>query len=411
MKTVWLINQYAMPPQYESRLRTIKFAQYLSLSGYDVRIFASSVLHNFNINLITDNSKYKECSYENLYFVHIKTSIYGESKFKRIVGSIAFAIRTLEIAKKFKKPDIIIQTATVPFGNILYYLAKKFEAQYIVEVLDLWPESFAEEGLMSRKNVMMKFAYQAEKWLYSRCDELVFSMEGGSQYLIDKKWNKEQGGPIDLSKVHYLNNGVDLEDFNNFKDLYKLSNPLLKDSSIRRVIYIGSVRLANNIQLLIDAARLLSYLKDVKFLIFGDGSEREQLERYCKENNISNVCFCEKWVDPKYVPYILSCSTVNILNYKQQGFGHYGGSQSKMFQYMASGKPICCNINMMFCPIKKYGLGISKEFQSSKEYADAISTLLNLPPEKYNEISRNNVETAKLFDYKVLTDKLIELFN
>ncbi len=38
-KTVWLVNQYAMPPQYESRLRTIKFAQYLQTKGYEVTIF------------------------------------------------------------------------------------------------------------------------------------------------------------------------------------------------------------------------------------------------------------------------------------------------------------------------------------------------------------------------------------
>ena len=400
-----------MPPKYESRLRTIKFAQYLSLKGYDVTIFSSSALHNFDINLISDGSMYIEKMYDNLKFVHVNSPSYGENKIKRIIGSLLFAFRTLRLSSEFKKPDIIVQTATVPFGNILYYLAKKFEAQYIVEVLDLWPESFAEGGLLSRKNPLMKFFYYAEKWLYKRADKLVFSMEGGCQYLIDKRWNKEQGGPIDLSKVYYINNGVDLKDFNNNKNQYKLSNTLLKEPSIRRVIYLGSVRFANNMKLFIDAARELIYMKDVKFLIFGDGSEREHLEYYCNKNDISNVYFCEKWVDPKYVPYILSCSTVNILNYKQQGFGHYGGSQSKMFQYMASGKPICCNINMMFCPIKKYGLGISKEFQSSKEYADAISTLLNLPPEKYNEISRNNVETAKLFDYKVLTDKLIELFN
>ena len=28
-KRIWLVNQYAMPPRLESRLRTIKFAHYL----------------------------------------------------------------------------------------------------------------------------------------------------------------------------------------------------------------------------------------------------------------------------------------------------------------------------------------------------------------------------------------------
>ena len=53
-KVVWLINKYAMPPQYESRLRTIKFAHYLTLAGYKVIVFGSSIMHNMGINLIKD---------------------------------------------------------------------------------------------------------------------------------------------------------------------------------------------------------------------------------------------------------------------------------------------------------------------------------------------------------------------
>ncbi len=71
-KTVWLVNQYAMPPQYESRLRTIKFAQYLQTKGYEVTIFASSIMHNMDIDLIEGDEPYIECDYDDLHFVHIK---------------------------------------------------------------------------------------------------------------------------------------------------------------------------------------------------------------------------------------------------------------------------------------------------------------------------------------------------
>ena len=39
IKSIWLVNKYAMPPQYESRLRTIKFAHYLQEMGYKVTVF------------------------------------------------------------------------------------------------------------------------------------------------------------------------------------------------------------------------------------------------------------------------------------------------------------------------------------------------------------------------------------
>ena len=76
MKRVWLINQYAMPPELESRLRTIKFAQYLTQKGYDVTIFASSVMHNMDIDLIEEDVKYLPKSYENIKFVHVKSKSY-----------------------------------------------------------------------------------------------------------------------------------------------------------------------------------------------------------------------------------------------------------------------------------------------------------------------------------------------
>ena len=62
-KRIWLINQYAMPPELESRLRTIKFAHYLGAMGYDVTVFASSIMHNMGINLIENGEPYIEKRY------------------------------------------------------------------------------------------------------------------------------------------------------------------------------------------------------------------------------------------------------------------------------------------------------------------------------------------------------------
>ena len=48
---------------------------------------------------------------------------------------------------------------------------------------------------------------------------------------------------------------------------------------------------------------------------------------------------------------------------------------------MASGRPICSNLKMMYCLINKYKLGIAREFDSSQEYAEAILKLLDLEPD------------------------------
>ena len=409
-KTVWMVAQYAMPPQYESRLRYIKFAHYLGLAGWDVKIFASSFMHNLDINLIHSKALYTECAYDDLNFVHIRTCGYRGHGLKRLISTIQFYVRFLRTTRRLRQtPDVIIG-GLVPFGTIINRYAARVGAPHIVQIQDLWPQSMVDLGIVGPRNPVMRLLCRAEKKLYRKADAVIFSMPGGRDYICDKKWNCEQGGPVDMRKVHYINNGVDLSDFDLFRDTYILKDPDLNDPQYKKVVYIGSIQMANDIGKLIDAAALLGHRSDVKFLIYGDGSDRDALEHKVRTEGLSNIIFKEKWIDPVYVPYVLCQSSVNILNYRC-GFGRYGGSQSKLFQYMASGRPICCNIEMPYCPIKQYDIGIARSFGSPAEYAGAIESLLDLDEEALSGLYRRSREAVREFDYPVLTDKLIDIMN
>ena len=404
MKRIWLINPVAMPPQYEARIQTLKRAQYLRSNGFDVVIISGSYLHNTNINLIDDNSSYKFAEYEDGHkFIHIKTSNYSSNGFKRIYSILEFYIKVWWHASSFEKPDYISHLAAVPFGNITYFVAKKFKAKFIVDIVDLWPESFLAYGLVSKKNPLLKLAYWAEYWLYKKADLLIFSMEGGKDYIKEKKWDIEQGGKIDSNKIFYINNGVDLKDFDFNTINHKIKDEDLENHNNFKVIYIGSIRLANNVMQLIEAAEHLKDIKDIKFFIYGDGEDRATLEKFCNEKQLNNIIFKQKWVELKFVPY--------ILNYKPSSILRYGGSQSKSFQYMASGKPICANVKMNYCPIEKFNIGIAEEFKDSKEYANAILSFYKMNKKEYTTICSNARKASENYDYELLTTRYIELIN
>jgi len=411
MKSIWLINPAAMPPDREMRIQTLKRAQYLQEFGYDVTIIGGSFLHNSDINLITDDKKYLEATYDGIKYIHIRTRSYSGNGIKRFFNLLEFHFRLFHFYKKFDKPDVISHYATVPFSNIVYYIAKKLGAKYIVDIVDLWPESFVAFGLISKKNPFTQFAYWAEKWLYKKADILVFSMEGGKNYLIEKSWDKASGGPIDLNKVHYINNGVDLADFDHNKVRYKIEDPDLENDQIFKVIYLGSIRLANDLKQLIDAAMLLKENSHIQFYIYGDGPDRVILENFCKVNLLTNVKFKQKWIDIKYVPYVLTQSSLNILNYKKNEIIRFGGSQSKSFQYMASGKPICSNLKMGYCPITKYNIGIAKEFESPAEYAAAILSFAEMNEIDYKAVCQRARKAAENYDYKKLTLEFEKLLH
>ena len=409
-KTIWLINMSAMPPHLEPRLQTIKLAQYLGEKGYDVKIFASSVMHNMDMNIIEDNSPYIEKSYGNVHFVHVNTLEYGKSRVKRIISALQFRHKVTKLAHKFPKPDVIIHVPEFLLGYKIANMAKELGAKYISQVLDLYPESIIELGVLGRHNPIIKVLRWYEKRMYIKADEKVFSQEGGRDYIINQGWDKAHGGPIDLNTVHYINNGVDLKDFEYNKEHYIIDDQDLLDTSVKKVMYLGSIRLANNLMQLVKAAEVLKGRNDIKFLIYGNGDDRPALEDYCKEHGLDNVLFKDKWVEPKYVPYIVSQADVHVLNYMPGGFGHYGGSQSKSFQYMASGKPICCNIRMAYCPITKYNMGIAKEVPSAEEYAEAILNLVDMPKDEYEAMCSRAKAAAKQYDYEYLTSKMIEVF-
>lgn len=407
-KTIWFVNKYAMPPKYEPRLQTIKMAHYLTERGYDVVVFGASVLHNMDMNIIDDDSVYIEKCYNSLHFVHINTCSYKSTAgIKRVWSDVQFHYRLVRLASKFTKPDIIIATTCPLVTNPLLKFARRNRIKYITQSLDIWPDDFANFGLISKHNPVMKILYAQALYNYKQSDACVFSWCGCFNYMKEKKWDEDSGGPINLTKIHYINNGVDLSDFNVFREQYRISDEDLADPNYKKIIYIGSIRLANKVGDLIKAAEILKERKDIKFIIYGNGDDREPLVEYCKKNTLDNVVFKEKWVDPKYVPFIVSSAYINVANYISSDFARYGISSSKMFQYMAAGKPIICNIDIFECPITKNNIGIAKEFKSSEEYAQAIESIVDLQDCEYVEMCNRSREVAKEFDYNYLTDKLI----
>lgn len=410
MKNIWLVNKYAMPPQYESRLRTIKFAHYLQKMGYKVTIFGSSVMHNMDLDLIKDVSKYIERQYDDLNFVHIKSCKYKKTAgISRIWSDIQFHYRLVKIAPKMEKPDVVVATTTPLFANPILNYCKKHGIKYITESLDWWPDDFVDFGLVSAKNPVMKYLFWRAKKNYVESDATVISCKGCHQYFVDKKWDKEQGGPVDLAKVYYINNGVDLSDFNAWKGQYIIDDEDLKTNK-KLVIYLGSIRYANNIIQLIKAVECLKNRKDTLFLLYGDGEDREPLIKYCEEHQLTNVKFKDKWIAPKYVPYVLSQSYLNILNYTAH-FGKYGISSSKMFQYMAAGKPIVCNVNIIYSDIVANNIGVCHDMKDEQDYADAIESILDLPETVYNAMCERAREAVKEYNYPYLTKQMADVIE
>jgi glycosyltransferase involved in cell wall biosynthesis len=406
---IWLINQYNMPPEYGHLNRHFNFGKYLKRLGHEPTVFVGSFLHNTKIQMIDDNSvirKYENADYP-YYF--IKTCDYSANKLRRIYAMYEFYKNLLKAVKSFDKPDAILGSSAHPLAAVAAIkLAKRFGCQSIVEVRDLWPESFVAYGIVTRKNPLLRLLYAGEKWIYKNADKLVFTMEGGKDYIIEQGWDTDQGGPIDIKKVHHINNGVDLEVFNYNKEYYQFQDEDLDNLNSFKVIYAGSIRLVNNVKSIVDAAFEIKKLgvDSIKFIIYGDGSDRAPLERYCNENGIDNIVF-KGFINKKYIPYILSKSDLNIIHFEQNEIKKYGASLNKMFEYFSSGKPTISDCEFNYDLIKKYKSGIVIDGADAKSLANEIINIKNKNDDEYSDICNNALKVAKEYDFEQLSLKLM----
>ena len=96
------------------------------------------------------------------------------------------------------------------------------------------------------------------------------------------------------------------------------------------------------------------------------------LKKRVVEEHIDNVKL-KGFVNRQYMPYILSRSNVNMLNYAQNQYNwSRGNSSNKLFEYMASGKPVISTVHMGYSIIKKYNCGVELDEDTPEALAEQI---------------------------------------
>lgn len=410
MKKIWIVNYYTETPEMATNLRYLYFAKHFMEAGYEVVTFNSSVSTNLSSEAFQGQSFLKK-QYGEYQFVHIKVPEYQGNGLKRMLSIWAFAHAIYKSRKHFERPDIILQNIHPPFDYPIVRLAKKMKAKYIAEAWDLWPENFITFGLISERNPAMKMAYQIEKKYYYHADELVFTFKGAADYLKKKGWTTETGGEVDLEHVHYVNNGVDLNLFEQNKKKYPRPDADINNPDIYKIVYLGSINRANNVRILVEAAAILRENHRYKFFIYGDGTYREELEQYVRSRGLTNVVFKEKYVPFAECAWIVSQATINVMNY-EQGFGIHGVSPGKLFLYLAAGKPIVCNVSIAYDDvITNHNLGVAKDIICAEDYVEEIRKLAEQPKVEYEAMCQRVCQVAKEFDYEQLAERELKIIE
>jgi glycosyltransferase involved in cell wall biosynthesis len=190
-KNIWIWNHYATGMFNNRGGRHYWFAENLIKKGYKPTIFCANTHHNSSSIVEVGDKKYVTDIADSIPFVFVKTYPYSGNGIKRIMNMGMFYKNLFPVSKEFSKtygkPDIILASSVHPLTLVAgIKIAKKFGVPCICEVRDLWPESFVAYGIIKKNNPILKLLYAGEKWIYQNADKLIFTMEGGRDYIIDK---------------------------------------------------------------------------------------------------------------------------------------------------------------------------------------------------------------------------------
>ena len=407
------MNHYAGSMFFDKGGRHYNFAKYLRRAGYEPVIFCANSKHGQQELFFGNKDLWHEHIAEEIVtpFVFVKARTYQGNGKQRVLNMIDFYRNVKKTAKQYAKkhgsPDVIYASSVHPLTLVAgIQLAKYFGVKCICEVRDFWPESIvAYSTRFTRSHPLMRLLYHGEKWIYKKADSLIFTTEGAYDYIVEQGWEKE----IPRFKVHYINNGVDLEAFQYNREHFQVDDPDLQDPDIFKVVYTGSIRLVNNLGLLLDAAKQVTDPK-VRFLIWGDGDERPMLEQRIRDEGIGNVGFKGK-VDKKYIPYIVSKADLNFAHNTPSSLFRFGISFNKIFDYFAAGKPILTDFPCAYNPVIQSNSGVAVENATATEVARAIEKMAALEEAEYMKFCSNALKAAETYDFKNLTQKLIDIIS
>ena len=320
---------------------------------------------------------------------------------------LSYSWKCLRIYKKLikenlvEKPETVIGSAVHLFAVWAgYRISKKLGVRFVMEVRDLWPMTLVEFRKWLKYHPIVIFFGFLDRFLARRAQKIVSVLPGAYDYY--KKYG------IAKEDVVWIPNGVDT-------GLYNQKPIFEKPEGEKRfqVIYTGTFGMEANLQTLLFAAKsLMEKGLPIFFRLVGSGEKKKELVNLKEELGITNVIFYEP-VSKDKIPEVLAAAdafwigTRNVKNLYRYGF-----SFNKLFEYLASGKPILFSIDSFYNPVEEAGAGLTVPPGDSTALSEAIIKLFEMPIEERMRMGQKGIAYAKKFhDMEILAGQFDHLLS
>ncbi|MDQ3072204.1 MAG: glycosyltransferase family 4 protein [Bacteroidota bacterium] len=315
---------------------------------------------------------------------------------RRLLTFIGYALLSSYYALRIRA-DIVIAssgpiTVAIP-GLIAHHLRRR---KLIMEVRDLWPEGAIEMGML-KSALSRRFAFWLTKACYRASSKIVTLSPGMAEYIREK---------YGFTNVESVPNASDNELFSkNTEDFIVPGWAAGK----KIFLYTGNIGKVNNSWLIVKAAELVTN-PEVMFLFIGEGQQRQEIQNYIDEKNLSNIKILSlipknelvAWVQRAYFA-LVPLEGKPILD---------TSSPNKLFDAMAAGTPVIQTTQGWIKDLlERTECGVTVPFDSPRVLAAEINDLVEKPELRYKMGKNAKKAATELFDRDALSDKMYAIIQ
>lgn len=374
---ILIINQYASTPEYSSGAgeRFFYLLPYFSKEGINASVLSGSYNHLF-LKQPPSEQLFNHEMVSGGKIIWVKLRKYrGENFLGRLFSWFEFLFKLfIYPIGKNSAPNIILVSSMSIFP-ILYALKlrKQYGAKIILEVRDIWPLTPLELGNYSRKHPFIALLSYLEKLAYKKSDVVVSVLPGFKMHVANVLGHER--------KVFWIPNGINVSE-------KTLSNKKEKQTSDFVIMYTGALGIANAMEFVLEAAKILKNIPEIQFHIIGEGPKKPQLIDYVANESLSNVLFIDKIPKSDVINH-LQKADLCIISWRNKNIYKYGVSANKYNDYMLASKPILSASNIDDDPVMIANCGIQVASESPEAIAEGILKIKNLPEEARRVLGEN----------------------
>ena len=348
------------------------------------------------------NKIYQSEKIDGIKIVRVWTFIAKNEGFLlRTLDFTSFMITSFFFGLFIKKPDKII-VSSPQFLPVIsgFVIAKIKNIPFIMEIRDLWPESIVALGAINKNNYIIKFLYMIANYIYRKSELIVVVTKTFKKYLINLG--------IKEDKIIVIENGFNFDStlkpsrsIDAVKEKYHITNNNFT------VSYIGTIGMSHGIEIMLDAAKLI---KDVNFLIIGEGAQKKSLQKIVEIEKITNILFIDNidWQEIVNINQIISVNLIHLRNLEL----FETVIPSKIFESMALKKPILAGLigeSLDIIKQSRSGLEVIPENPDS-----LVQKILKIKNDQNlnDELASNGFKLVeKRYNRKILAQKMIKRIN